>query len=244
MLKAAIFLTAYNESSMIGSVLEKINKSYDIYVIDDGSTDTTPEICRNKGVNVISHIINLGQGNAVVTMFKLACLLDYDIILHLDADGQHDPAEIPIFIKKFEETNVDVVQGSRILGKNYKNAPFARKLFLKPLTYLLNKMTGYNMSDSMCGYRGFRVEALKKISFLFNEMSESEYLASEMWIKFSKYGLRITDVPIQMSERKYGISYKGLFRYGWGVITAIIRAKLDVYKNKQNKLIISNRKDE
>lgn len=233
--KAAIFLTAYNEERAIGDILDRIGSVYDVYVVNDGSTDRTREICREKNARVITHVINLGQGNAVITMFKMMCLLDYDYVVHLDADGQHKPEDIPAFIQVFKETGADIVQGSRHMGHDYKGVPLARKMFLRPLTFILNKLTGYNLSDSMCGFRGYRVSSMREISFLFDDMLEAEYLASEMWLKFSYVGLKVENVAIHMSERKHGVSYKGLFRYGWGVLNTILRTKLELVKLNKKK---------
>jgi len=231
--KIAVFITVFNEEQTIGDVLSLIDKSYDVYLIDDGSSDKTVEIARKKDAEVISHSINLGQGMAVLTAFKLLTKKDYDIIIEMDGDGQHDPREIPKLIAKMQETGADVVAGSRILGSNYQEVPFGRNFFLPFLTWFLNKLTGYNISDSMCGFRAFRGEALKKVKLFFDDIAEPEYIASEMWIKFAQAGLKIANVPITLSGRNYGISYKGkIFRYGRGIISAIIRAKLDTYKYK------------
>lgn len=233
--RIAVFLTVYDEEKLIAGVLEKIDDAYDIYVIDDGSNDRTVEISKKYNAEIISHPINLGQGMAVTTAFKCLLEKDYDFIIEMDGDGQHDPGEIPLFINKLNETAVDIVAGSRILGSNYKEAPLARKLFLKPLTFVLNKLTGYDISDSMCGFRAFRCRSLKKVKYIFEKMVEPEYIASEMWIRFSREGLTVDEVPITLSGRKHGFSYKGLFRYGWGVFSTIIRVKLDLYRSKRNK---------
>ena len=231
--KVAVFLTVYNEENLIPGVLEKIDRRYHIYVIDDGSNDRTVEISKKFGVDIISHPVNLGQGMAVITAFRILLEKNYDFIVEMDGDGQHDPKEIPLFINKLNETEVDIVAGSRILGTNYKGAPLARKFFLTPLTYLLNKLTGYSISDFMCGFRAFRCRSLKKIKYIFDEMVEPEYIASEMWIRFSRERLIADEVPITLFGRKHGFSYKGLIRYGWGVISTIIRTKLAILKSKK-----------
>lgn len=230
--KIAVFLTVYNEEKLIARVLEKIDTRYDVYVIDDGSTDRTVEISKKYGAKIVSHPINMGQGMAVITAFKILLEKDYDIIIEIDGDGQHDPTEIPLFQKKLEETGVDIVAGSRILGRSYKGAPLARRLFLTPLTFVLNKLTHYTISDSMCGFRAFRNASLRKKKYIFDEMVEPEYIASEMWLCFSKEGLKVDEVPITLSGRKHGFSYKGLFRYGWGVVSTIIRTKFTLFKKK------------
>jgi glycosyltransferase involved in cell wall biosynthesis len=226
----AVFVTAYNEEKVIGDVLSLINGSYDVFLIDDGSDDKTAEIARNHGAEVISHPINLGQGMAVITAFELLAEKDYDIVIEMDGDGQHDPREISKLVDKMQETGADIVAGSRVLGSNYKGAPLARKVFLSPLTWVLNRLTGYKISDSMCGFRGFRGGSLARVRHLFGDMLEPEYIASEMWIKFAKSGLTAVDVPITLSGRRQGYSYKGLYRYAWGVISTTIRSKLDTYK--------------
>lgn len=231
--KVAVFITAYNEGKVLGSVLSQINRDYDVYVIDDGSTDETPAVARKHHASVITHSINLGQGMALLTAFKLLSQKDYDIVIEMDGDGQHDPGDIRKFIQKIAETDTDIVAGSRILGSDYEGAPFARRFFLRPLTWILNKLTGYNISDAMCGFRIFKGKSLKKVEYLFDDMLEPEYIASEMWIKFAKAGLTASEVPIKMAGRKYGFSYKGLFRYGWGVISTIIRTKLETYRYVQ-----------
>ena len=89
---------------------------------------------------------------------------------------------------------------------------------------------GYKLSDSMCGFRAFRGDSLREMVPIFEQVKEPQYLASEMWIKFSQSGFSATEIPINLGERKKGFSYKGLYRYSWGVISTIIRSKLETYK--------------
>ena len=230
--KVAVFITVFNEEKVLEDLLSFIDDSYDLYVVDDGSNDRTGDIAKRGGAEVISHPINMGQGITVLTAFKLLAKKDYDIIVEMDGDGQHDPREIPRFIDKIRETGTDIVAGSRLLGTNYEGAPFARRLFLSPLTWVLNRLTGYSISDSMCGFRAFKGSALKSAAHLFDDMAEPEYIASEMWIKFARASLTAGEVPIRLAGRKHGVSYKGLFRYARGVIATIIRSKLETYKHK------------
>lgn len=226
--KVVVIIGVLNEEKNIGQVLDKIPKSYDVIIIDDGSTDKTVKIAKKHNANIVKHLVNLGQGFAVITGFKAALLGDYDIIIEIDGDGQHDPRQIPIFIKKMEETGADIVVGSRILGSNYDNAPFFRKTFLPTFTWIINKLTGYSMSDSMCGFRAFRVSSLRKAAYIFDETLEPQYLAAEMFIRFARKGLKEAEVPINLNDRGFGYSYKGLVRYGWGVTKAILRTLMDI----------------
>jgi glycosyltransferase involved in cell wall biosynthesis len=223
-----VTLTALNEARNIGRVITAIReRGYGCILVDDGSTDNTREIAVSLGAAVIRHAVNLGQGYAVLTSFKAALMEDCDIIIEMDADGQHDPAQIPLFIEKLETTSADIVVGSRILGSNYSTAPFFRKTFLPYFTWIINRLSGYSMTDSMCGFRAFRKESLNRVSGLLNDMLEPQYLAAEMFMRFAKAGLTVAEVPIHLKERSSGISYKGLARYGFGVIKAITRVLVD-----------------
>jgi len=228
----AILLTAYNEEKVIGSLVKSIPAIYDIYVVDDGSFDQTARIATENGARVISLPVNVGQGAAAIVGYKIIAQEHYEYLVKLDGDGQHNPAEIPLFIEKFEKTDADTVVGSRILGMNYKEAPLARRLFLRPLNRLINKITGYNLTDTMCGFRAFRGKSLKKIIKIFDQILEPEYMASEMWIRFSNSGIKVSEVPVHLEKRRAGFSYKGLFRYGYGIAIAIIRTKIDLYNSR------------
>jgi glycosyltransferase involved in cell wall biosynthesis len=225
--KIAITLSAYNEELNIRPVLEDATRYGDIIVVDDGSPDRTVEIAQECGVQVVKHPLNLGQGLAVITGFKAALGADYDVIIEMDADGQHNPAEIPLFLKKLEESGADIVVGSRILGSNYANAPLARRYFLPKLTSVINLLTGYNLTDSMCGFRAFRSASLRRVLPLLDRMLEPQYLAAEMFMRFSREGLTVEEVPINLQDRTSGVSRKGLFRYGWGIGRAILKVLLE-----------------
>ena len=227
-MNVAITLCAYNEGENVRSVIERALEYGDVILVSDGSSDNTEAIAHQCGAEVVRHPFNLGQGVAVITGFKAALARgDYDVIIEMDADGQHDPAEIPTFVDKMAETGADIVVGSRIIGVNYDGAPWARRYFLPKLTHVLNKLTGYQMTDSMCGFRAFKGQSVRRALPVLDRMLEPQYIASEMFIRFSRLGLTIQEVPIRMQDRSSGISSKGLFRYGWGVSRAILLALLE-----------------
>ncbi len=229
----AVLIVAYNEAKNISHVLSDIPDGCTVYVVDDGSGDGTAEIARDNGARVIPLPVNLGQGAAVIAGYRTVAMEGHEYLVKMDGDGQHDPAEIPLFIKALKETGSDTVIGSRILGTNYKEAPLMRRIFLGPLTALLNRLTGYNLTDSMCGFRAFRGDSLReKVIPVLNEIIEPEYMASEMWIRFSRVGIKVGEVPINLRKRKHGVSYKGMFRYGVGVVTAILRSSVDIARKK------------
>jgi len=223
-----VTLTALNEAKNIESVINCIHKnSYRCLLVDDGSSDGTPEISESLGAEVFKHCLNLGQGYAVLTSFKAALMFDCDIIIEMDADGQHNPEEIPLFLDKFSQTNADIVVGSRILGSNHPNAPLFRKTFLPHFTWVINQLTGYNMTDALCGFRAFKKNSLLKVAPLLDSMLEPQYIAAEMFIRFAKAGLKVEEVPIHLNDRSSGNSYKGFVRYGFGILKAITKTLTD-----------------
>ena len=217
-----ITITAYNEEKNLANVLETARKYGTLIVVDDGSFDNTSSIAKEYNAHVIKHPFNLGQGIAVLTGFKVALTHPCQFIVEMDGDGQHNPNDIPKFISRFEETNSDIVVGSRILGSNHKNAPLIRRVFLPHFTWVINKLTGYSMTDSMCGFRVFKADSLRRVHYVLDQLQEPQYLAAEMFIRFSRAGLTISEIPIHLVDRQHGMSYKGCMRYGWGVIRAIL----------------------
>lgn len=227
-MNVVVTLTALNEARNIKEVIEEILRmGYKCILVDDGSTDETTEFARACGASVVKHFLNLGQGYAVLTGFRVALEEECDIIVEMDADGQHNPSEIPKFLEKFVSTDADVVVGSRIVGENHPNAPFFRKTFLPHFTYLINRLSGYNMTDALCGFRAFKKASLLEAVPLLEAMLEPQYIAAEMFLRFSKIGFEIEEVPIQLRDRSNGSSYKGLVRYGFGILKAIIKTLLD-----------------
>ena len=219
-MKVVVTITAHNEGRVIKDVLEKIPEGYDVIVVDDGSTDDTAEISYHYGAHVIRHPINLGQGVAVVTSFRAALLGDYDIVVEMDGDGQHDPREIPKFLRALEDEKCDMVVGSRYLGSTYK-APLYRRMGIPLFTVVINFVTGYNVTDSMCGFRVFKSEALAKFCYTLEQ--SRQYMAPEIFIKAARAGLTVTEVPVHISARPYGTSWKGMLKYGYGLVKTIVK---------------------
>jgi glycosyltransferase involved in cell wall biosynthesis len=225
-----VFLTVYNEAQTLGELISSIPPQYDVWVVDDGSTDDSCIIAERHGARVLRLPLNIGQGAAAITGYKYLAEQGYRFIIKMDGDGQHDPADIGLFIKALENTRSDMVIGSRILGSNYRKAPLARRIMLKPLTKLLNWITGYNLTDSMCGYRGFQGKSLQRMASIFDRIIEPQYMASELLLRLASAGFKVSEIPVNLKARKNGISYKGLFRYGFGVFITIIKTKIDLYR--------------
>lgn len=195
-----VLIPAYNEESRIEEVLSAVRLyTQDIIVIDDGSIDKTGEIARKKGVLVLRHNLNLGKGAAVKTGAEMAWYLKADAVVILDADQQHCPDEIPIFISKLRE-GFDIVFGSRNLDFN---VPFMRLLGNKIASVLIKMIFGIHRSDLLCGFMAFTKKTYGRIKW-----DSARYgLETEIVARTGKNKLKYTQIPIQTV---YLDRYKGV----------------------------------
>jgi glycosyltransferase involved in cell wall biosynthesis len=192
MLRVAVAVPAYNAADTIGAVIYQLSvyvKPEDIFVVDDGSTDDTGAIAREKGVRVLSHAVKRGKGSSLNDAVRKIIEQDYEWIVTLDSDLQHDPAEIPSFLSAAQR--FDVVVGKRSISID--KMPFHRFLSNSLTSKLISSRTGVNVQDSQCGYRLFHAEVLKRID------SGCRYYdyESDILIKAALAGFSIGFVPIK-----------------------------------------------
>ena len=194
----AIVIPAYNEGKTIFEVLQKTKQfSKNIIVVDDGSQDNTVSEAARAEVKVIKHKVNLGKGAALKTGCEYALQQGASKIIAMDADGQHDPQEIPVFLAALDQ--YEIAFGSR---KAPKSMPAILKFGNKVLTKTMQILYGVRVEDSQCGYRGFTAEAYRKIRWEATDY----YVETEMAIKAGKKKLKHTTIPI---ETIYADKYKG-----------------------------------
>ena len=191
-MKITIGIPAYNEEKNIAKIITKLKKITDsIIVCDDGSSDMTSEIAKNLGVIVISHKKNMGYGAAIRTIFEKSAEIGSDILVTFDADGQHRVEDVSRVLRPLENSEADIVIGSRFLGKQ-SNVPNYRKLGIKVITQVTNSSLKTKLTDSQSGFRAYSKQVLSKISLSEVGMG----ISTEILIKASSEGLRITEVPI------------------------------------------------
>lgn len=189
--KTVAVVAAYNEVASIGKVVgELVNVVDDVVVVDDGSTDDTGKIAKESGATVLKHVINRGQGAAQQTGNEYALGIGADVIIHFDADGQHDVADIPKFIEPLKSGEFDMVLGSRFLGS--ANFPLTRKLVLKLGLLFVWFYSGLHLTDSQNGFRAFSREAAQKIIITQDGMAH----ASEILDEIAEQKLRYVEVPV------------------------------------------------
>ena len=187
-------IPAFNEEKTIAGVVLQAQKYADIVVIcDDGSSDLTGEIAERLGAVVVKHEKNSGYGAALQSLFKRARELKADVLVTLDSDGQHDPAEIPRLIKPIEDGAAEVVLGSRFKDENgTADMPFYRQLGVKVITKMANGSGKNGVSDAQSGFRAYSKKALAHLSMTENGMSASV----ELLRAINKSGLKVCEVPI------------------------------------------------
>jgi glycosyltransferase involved in cell wall biosynthesis len=190
--KLVVVLPAHNEERFIGSLVIKL-KGYadEVLVVDDGSTDMTALIAGAAGAIVECHEQNMGKGVALNTGFRKARALGADIVVTIDADGQHSPEELDSIVAPIKAGEADIVVGSRYL-EHTSAVPTHRVVAHKAFTFLTNQASGVSVTDSQSGYRAFSAKALNALSFYsygFSVESEMQFIASEN-------NLRLVEVPI------------------------------------------------
>jgi glycosyltransferase involved in cell wall biosynthesis len=190
-MKCITIIPAYNEENAIKSVVQCALKYTDVLVVDDGSNDNTYNLAKNAGAKVIKHEKNKGKGAAIKSGLNEALNYDYDILILLDGDGQHNPDCIPLFTSAIG--NNELVIGSRFKKGNPENMPFQRKLSNKITTNLIKYVTGYRLTDSQSGFRAVSRHA----AGLFLDIKYDDYVyESEMLYNASKNNIKVDEAPI------------------------------------------------
>lgn len=224
--KVAIVIPAYNEAENIGHVLEQIPAEVcgvetAVLVVDDGSRDGTEEVAAGFGATVARHVVNRGGGAALRTGYRLMVDAEARIVVTLDADGQHLPAEMPDLVRPILEGKADVAHGSRVLGHADKNH-FARELGIVFFNRLVSFITRTHVTDCSNGYRAVRTTVLPQLV-----LKQEQFHTSEFLIEAIKRGIPAVEVPVTVEKRLHGTSKKpAVFRYGMGFTNAIFRTWL------------------
>lgn len=191
-------IPAYNEAERIGAVLGRVRPLVDeLVVVDDGSADDTFGAASRAGVVALRHAINRGQGAALKTGTLAALARGADVVVHLDADGQHDPGGIAPLVAPILAGEADVVYGSRFLGIEAQGMPLARRWLLRAGRSFSTLVLGVSRSftDSQSGLRAFTAQAARKLDFAQDRKAH----CSEILRLVSRSGLRVKEVPTRVT---------------------------------------------
>ena len=197
-LMIAIVIPAYNEEKTVAAIVKKAGKYGKVIVVDDASRDKTAIEAKKAGALVIVHKANQGLGGALRTGFEKALQLHADIIITIDADGQHRPEEIPRFVEMIE-AGYDFVLGTRDLSKY----PFVKRFGNFFLQFFTNLISGTNLRDTESGYRAFKGEALKK----FYLRAERYEIAVEIIFEVGRNRLKYANIYVDSPIYRKGVSF-------------------------------------
>lgn len=211
-------IPAYNEEIAIGSVIARAKQHVDeVLVIDDGSADKTAQIAELMGATVIVHEQNSGKGVALQTAFRWAQHKQVDILVTIDADGQHCPDEIPQVVEPILWKHADVVNGARFLKGHCVDVPKYRRVGQEVLTFATNMTADVKLTDSQSGFRAFSKETFGV--FKFNNAGMG--VESEMINDAATAGFKITEVPITCRYDVEGSTFNPV-KHGFSVLNSII----------------------
>ena len=204
--KALAVVPAYNEEATLGHVIAGLRDAqpdFDIAVIDDGSTDRTRAIAEAAGVRVLRLPFNVGIGGAVQAGFTFALENDYDYMVQVDGDGQHDPDEIAKLVAEMQrDRQMDVIVGSRFLKDLEYVGPVSRRAGIHIFAFLLSRFVGQKVTDPTSGFRLYNRRAIS----LFARDYPHDYPEVEAVLVLHFHRLRMREVPVRMFQRGGGSS--------------------------------------
>ncbi|MBI4719367.1 MAG: glycosyltransferase family 2 protein [Planctomycetes bacterium] len=191
-------IPVFNEERYVLGVLEQVRRfSRDILVIDDGSTDRTPELLRSvEGIHVLTHPENRGYGKSLADAFAYARRRRYPWLVTMDADEQHEAEYIPRFLAAAAADDADVISGTRYPPGRDAGAgvPADRRAINRVLTDLLNLRLGLGITDAFCGFKAYRVSALEQICITVPGYA----MPMQWWVQAARAGLRIRELPVRL----------------------------------------------
>ena len=235
-MKCLVIIPAYNEQDSIVRVIENLRNNfpqYDYVIINDGSADSTPEICRAKGYELIDLPVNLGLAGAFQTGLKYAYLKGYEYAIQFDADGQHLPQYIGPMLEKMQE-GYDIVIGSRFV--NEKKPKSLRMLGSNMISLAMRITTGRKVNDPTSGMRMFNKKMIEEFALNMNYGPEPDTVSYLL-----KQGATIAEVQVQMEERIAGTSYLTLGRsmmYMMRMLISILLIQNFRKRQKVKKIVV------
>ncbi len=220
-MKWLIAVPVHNEEKYLAGILQQVRRlapECDILAIDDGSTDASPQILRQfSDIVVLTHEGNRGYGRTLADAFAYADEWGYDWVITLDADEQHDPAQIQDFLRSAIRDDADIISGSRYMKEqsSYEQVPGDRRQINYLITVLLNNILNLCLTDSFCGFKAYRVAGLRRLRLTIPGYA----FPIQFWVQAARAGLRIEEIPIKL------IYHDPTRRFGGGLDDAAVRLR-------------------
>ena len=231
-LKTLVIVPAYNEEARIAGVLHGIRQYIphaDVLIVDDGSTDLTREVALRAGAKVISHPFNLGYGAALQTGYQYALMKNYEGLVQMDGDGQHDPSSIVDLLAIVQKGEADIVIGSRFLEAKeiastpspYR-APLTRRLGMKLFGMIASLLIHQKVTDPTSGFQAMNRRVLEWVS---GDRFPCDYPDADVIIMLHRAGFQILEVPVSMFENQDKKSMHG----GWRPLYYVFKMFLSIF---------------
>ncbi|MFQ5807075.1 MAG: glycosyltransferase family 2 protein [Phycisphaerae bacterium] len=208
-MSALVAIPVYNEERYLSRVLAAVRRhADDILVVNDGSTDRTGALLAEwPEVYTLTHPENRGYGQSLIDAFQFAAARDYDWVITMDCDEQHEPDQIPDFLAAARRDDADVISGSRYLSEHPADdtPPVDRRRINQVINRLLELLLGLRLSDSFCGFKAHRVAALRRL-----RLDEPGYaFPLQFWVQCARAGLRIREIPVRRIYRDRNREFGG-----------------------------------
>ena len=194
-----VAIPVFNELKYLDDVLSAVRRYSDnILVIDDGSADGSSDLLKKYTyLEVISHQKNLGYGQSLIDAFDFAAIHEFDWIITIDCDHQHEPAYIPNFYREISRDDADIISGSRYLLKVNSGIlppPPERVAVNKIITKILNENLGISLTDAFCGFKAYRMGAISRLKLTVRGYG----LPLQLWIQAGRANLKIREIPVPL----------------------------------------------
>ena len=240
-----VVLPAFNEARSVASVVEEVLTAapkVHVLVVDDGSADSTAALARAAGAEVVVNVFNLGVGGAMRVGFRYGVAHGYRALAQVDADGQHDPRDLPRLLDRLQDGPApQVVIGARFAGEGEFRAPLARRLAMRLLARYLSHRTHVHLTDVTSGYRAHNRAAME----LFARTYPANYLADtvESLVIVTDAGGTVTQVPVSMRSRLGGAPSQSTIRAAIYLVQVTLMLALSILRRRSNRSARSIRDD-
>jgi len=225
-MRTLVFIPAWNEEGSIGEVIAGLHESLpeaDVLVVDDGSVDATAARAAEAGARVASLPFNQGLGAALQTGYVYALREGYDLCAHLDADGQHPPAEVARLVAEVRDGRADLAIGSRyrdpaVAAEDDYRPNLSRRIGSNVFRFALTLATRQRFTDTTSGMRA----ANRRVMALFSERYSPDFAELESLQRAVREGLRVEELPVRMLPRQEGTSFLTPLRSAFFIFKSLI----------------------